>query len=133
MHLLSYSTGSSKLISEDELLILTNDYDDVHGNRTIIYTVTSPPRLGSLIWKQAENSTQEISTFTQTMVKESAVLYAQTKPVAWAATDSFTFTASCPPAFLQPHTFNIHISYENTDQEHRSALHANTGNLFYFW
>uniref|UniRef100_A0A672L5K8 Si:dkeyp-41f9.3 n=1 Tax=Sinocyclocheilus grahami TaxID=75366 RepID=A0A672L5K8_SINGR len=50
-----------------------------------------------------------------------------TKPVAWTATDSFTFTASCPPASLQIHTFNIHISYENTGPEHRSALLTNTG------
>uniref|UniRef100_A0A8C2D7K7 Si:dkeyp-41f9.3 n=1 Tax=Cyprinus carpio TaxID=7962 RepID=A0A8C2D7K7_CYPCA len=82
---------------------------------------------GSLIWKQDENSTEEISSFTQNMVKERAVLYAQTKPVSWATTDSFTFTASCPPAFLQAHTFNIHISYENTGPEHRSALLTNTG------
>lgn len=74
------------------------------------------------------NSHSKTIQITLFQVKESAVLYAQTKPVAWAATDSFTFTASCPPAFLQAHTFNIHISYENTDQEHRSALHTNTGN-----
>uniref|UniRef100_A0A672KVS1 Chondroitin sulfate proteoglycan 4-like n=1 Tax=Sinocyclocheilus grahami TaxID=75366 RepID=A0A672KVS1_SINGR len=119
--------GSSKLITEDELLIITNDFDDIYGNHTITYTMTSPPRFGSLIWKQDENSTEEISSFTQNMVKERAVLYAQTKPVSWAATDSFTFTASCPPAFLQAHTFNIHISYENTGPEHRSALLTNTG------
>ncbi|RXN21385.1 chondroitin sulfate proteoglycan 4-like protein [Labeo rohita] len=119
--------GSLKLITEDELLIITNDFDDIYGNRTITYTVTTLPRFGSLRWKQDENSTEEISTFTQNMVKERAVLYAQTKPVAWTATDSFTFTASCPPASLQAHTFNIHISYENTGQEHRSALLTNTG------
>ncbi|KAK7120255.1 hypothetical protein R3I94_020304 [Phoxinus phoxinus] len=119
--------GSSKLISEDELLIITNDYDDIYGNRTITYTVTSPTKFGRLMWKRAENSTQEISSFTQNMVKERAVLYAQTKPVAWTATDSFTFTASCPPASLHAHTFNIHISYENIGPEHRSALFTNTG------
>ncbi|XP_051972193.1 chondroitin sulfate proteoglycan 4 [Xyrauchen texanus] len=118
--------GSSKLISEDELLAITNDYDD-YGNRTISYTVTSPPRFGQLIWKQTENSTQEISSFTQNMVKEGAVLFTQTKPISWTATDSFTFIASCPPASLQAHIFNIHISYENIGPEHRSALLANTG------
>ncbi|XP_073685793.1 chondroitin sulfate proteoglycan 4-like [Garra rufa] len=119
--------GSSKVITEDELLIITNDFDDIDGNRTITYTVTLPPRFGSLMWRQDENSTQEISSFTQNMVKECAVLYAQNKPVAWTATDSFTFTASCPPASLHTHTFNIHISYENTGLEHRSALLTNTG------
>ncbi|XP_016337137.1 chondroitin sulfate proteoglycan 4-like [Sinocyclocheilus anshuiensis] len=119
--------GSSKLITEDELLIITNDFDDIYGNRTITYTVTSPPRFGSLMWKHNENTTETISSFTQNMVKERALLYAQTKPVAWTATDSFTFTASCPPASLQTHTFNIHISYENTGPEHRSALLTNTG------
>ncbi|XP_055064955.2 chondroitin sulfate proteoglycan 4 [Misgurnus anguillicaudatus] len=118
--------GSSKFISEDELLIITNDYDDIN-NRTITYTVTSPPRFGRLMEKQSKNVTQEISSFTQNMVKEGVVLYVQTEPVAWAVTDSFTFTASCPPTSLQAHTFNIRISYENTDTEHRSALHANTG------
>ncbi|KTF87309.1 hypothetical protein cypCar_00025673 [Cyprinus carpio] len=45
----SFSQGSSRLITEDELLITTNDFDDIYGNRTITYTVTSPPRFGSLI------------------------------------------------------------------------------------
>ncbi|XP_056592016.1 chondroitin sulfate proteoglycan 4-like [Triplophysa dalaica] len=118
--------GSSKFISEDELLAITNDYDDI-TNRTITYTVTSPPRYGRLMAKQMDNSTQEISYFTQTMVKEESLLYEQTEPVAWAASDSFTFTVSCPPSSLEAHTFNIHISFENTDQKHKSALHANTG------
>ncbi|XP_059400697.1 chondroitin sulfate proteoglycan 4-like [Carassius carassius] len=60
--------GSSKLITEDELLITTNDFDDIYGNHTITYNVTSPPRFGSLMWKQDEDSTEEISSFTQNMV-----------------------------------------------------------------
>ncbi|TRZ00133.1 hypothetical protein DNTS_034625 [Danionella cerebrum] len=121
--------GSSKVISEDELLMITNDFDDIYGNRSINYTVTSPPKLGSLMRKQGNSSesSQEISSFTQNMVKEGAVLYVQSKPVSWSAADSFTFTASCPLASLQSHTFNIHISYENVDPQHRSPLCTNTG------
>uniref|UniRef100_A0A673NAL3 Chondroitin sulfate proteoglycan 4-like n=1 Tax=Sinocyclocheilus rhinocerous TaxID=307959 RepID=A0A673NAL3_9TELE len=93
--------------------------------------IITPPSNGHLALKSAPsrlvlNFTQEHISHGQ-LVKERAVLYAQTKPVSWTATDSFTFTASCPPAFLQAHTFNIHISYENTGPEHRSALLTNTG------
>ncbi|XP_026798648.3 chondroitin sulfate proteoglycan 4 [Pangasianodon hypophthalmus] len=121
--------GSSKVISIEDLFIATNDYDDVHENRTIVYSVTSPPRLGKLIRAQDDNSTETkpISTFTQNMLKAGLVVYEHTEPIAWTATDSFIFTASSPPASFPPHTFNIHISYDNTSPEHRSVLLANTG------
>ncbi|MCI4388573.1 hypothetical protein PGIGA_G00087550 [Pangasianodon gigas] len=121
--------GSSKVISIEDLFIATNDYDDVHENRTVVYSITSPPRLGRLIRAQDDNSTDTklISTFTQNMLKAGLVVYEHTEPIAWTATDSFIFTASSPPASFPPHTFNIHISYDNTSPEHRSVLLANTG------
>ncbi|XP_017563613.1 chondroitin sulfate proteoglycan 4-like [Pygocentrus nattereri] len=121
--------GSSNLISVEDLLIVTNDYEDIHGNRTIIYSVTSPPKLGRLVRTQEDNSTEakQISTFTQNMVKAGIILYEHTEPVGWAATDSFIFTAFSPPASLPPHTFTIYISYDNTGPEHRTVLLANSG------
>lgn len=67
--------------------------------------------------------------FSMAKLKDSLVVYEHTEPVAWTATDSFIFTASSPPAVFPPHTFNIHISYDNTSPEHRSVLLANTGTL----
>ncbi|XP_066507676.1 chondroitin sulfate proteoglycan 4-like [Hoplias malabaricus] len=121
--------GSSNVISVEDLLIVTNDYEDVHGNRTIVYSVTSPPKLGRLVRIQEDNSTEtkQISAFTQNMVKAGVVLYEHTEPVGWAATDSFTFIAFSPPASLSPHAFNIQISYDNTGPEHRTVLLANSG------
>uniref|UniRef100_W5L2B8 Chondroitin sulfate proteoglycan 4bb n=1 Tax=Astyanax mexicanus TaxID=7994 RepID=W5L2B8_ASTMX len=121
--------GSSNLISVEDLLIVTNDYDDIHGNRTIVFSVTTPPKLGRLVRIQEDNSTEtkQISTFTQSMIKANVVLYEHTEPVGWAATDSFIFTAFSPPASLKPQTFKIHISYDNTSPEHRTVLLANSG------
>ncbi|XP_026998975.2 chondroitin sulfate proteoglycan 4-like [Tachysurus fulvidraco] len=121
--------GSSKVISVEDLFISTNDYDDVHENRSIVYSVTSPPRLGRLIRTQDDNSTETepISIFTHNMLKAGLVTYEHTEPIAWTATDSFIFNASSPPAFFPPHIFNINISYDNTSPEHRSVLRANTG------
>ncbi|KAK3522059.1 hypothetical protein QTP70_022619, partial [Hemibagrus guttatus] len=121
--------GSSKVISVEDLFIATNDYDDVHENRSVIYSVTSPPRLGRLIRARDDNSTETepISTFTHNMLKEGLVVYEHTEPISWTATDSFIFTASSPPASFPPHTFTINISYDNTSPEHRSVLRANTG------
>ncbi|KAG7322956.1 hypothetical protein KOW79_014302 [Hemibagrus wyckioides] len=121
--------GSSKVISVEDLFIATNDYDDVHENRSVVYSVTLPPRLGRLLRAQDENSTgtEPISTFSHNMLKAGLVVYEHTEPISWTATDSFIFTASSPPASFPPHTFNINISYDNTSPEHSSILHANTG------
>ncbi|XP_030623766.1 chondroitin sulfate proteoglycan 4-like [Chanos chanos] len=121
--------GSSQVLSDEELLVVSNDYNDITGNRTIIYTITSPPKLGRLVWRKDDNSSEEIFTFTQNMVDEGVVIYEQshTDSIGWTAIDSFTFTVSSPPTSLPAHTFNIHISYENTGPEHRTALLLNTG------
>ncbi|KAI5099485.1 chondroitin sulfate proteoglycan 4-like isoform X2 [Silurus meridionalis] len=123
--------GSFKVISTEDLFIATNDYDDVHENRTVVYHVTSPPKLGRLIHAPGNDptDTNPISTFTQNMLKDSLVVYKHTEPIAWTASDSFIFTASSPPASFPPHTFNIHISYDNTSPQHRSVLLANTGTV----
>lgn len=49
--------------------------------------------------------------------------------VGWAALDKFTFTASSPPASLEPQTFDIDISYENAGPEQNTLLVKNTGML----
>ncbi|MGH0153832.1 UNVERIFIED_CONTAM: hypothetical protein FKN15_046660 [Acipenser sinensis] len=121
-------SGSLTSISSEDLQAVTNDEDGA-GNRTITFTLVSSPTLGRLVRVEPDNSTVEISTFTQAMVDEGAIAYEQTnlESIGWSAEDSFRFTVSSPPASLDPHVFNIIISYENTGPERRSLLLANTG------
>nr|XP_023678992.1 chondroitin sulfate proteoglycan 4-like [Paramormyrops kingsleyae] len=120
--------GSSTPISAEELLAVTNDNDGAQ-NRSVVFNVISPPKLGRLVKVQGDNRTAEISSFTQTMVDEGEIIYEQSRAesVGWVATDFFSFTLSSPPASLEAQIFNIDISYENTDPEHKTILLANTG------
>ncbi|XP_064163208.1 chondroitin sulfate proteoglycan 4-like [Anguilla rostrata] len=120
--------GSSTPISTEDLQAVTND-NDITGNRTIVFTVIGPPKLGKLVKKQADNSTAEVFSFTQSMVDEGVIFYEQNGAefVGWRAVDSFSFTLSSPPAALEAQIFTIDISYENTGPEHRTLLLANTG------
>uniref|UniRef100_A0A8C8CA96 Laminin G domain-containing protein n=1 Tax=Oncorhynchus tshawytscha TaxID=74940 RepID=A0A8C8CA96_ONCTS len=65
-----FSAGSVNTISQNNLLVVTNDNGDMGGNHSILYNVTSPPKLGRLVRKQTDNSTAEISSFTQDMVMQ---------------------------------------------------------------
>ncbi|XP_036384600.1 chondroitin sulfate proteoglycan 4-like [Megalops cyprinoides] len=120
--------GSVMEVSTDELHVVTNDNDPT-GNRTVVFSVTSPPKLGRLVKRLDDNSTEEVSSFTQSMVDEGVVLYEQdiAKFTGWKASDSFSFTLSSPPASLDAQVFTIDISYENTGPDHRTLLLANTG------
>ncbi|XP_034152674.1 chondroitin sulfate proteoglycan 4 isoform X2 [Esox lucius] len=128
-HTLQVFPGSLKTISQNDLLVVTNDNGDVRRNQTIVYSVTSPPKLGKLVRKQTDNSTLKISSFTQNMVNKGLICYDQTDldSVGWSVTDSFTFTVSSPPASLPSHVFSIHISYEHAPAESNTILTANTG------
>ncbi|XP_061836933.1 chondroitin sulfate proteoglycan 4-like isoform X6 [Nerophis lumbriciformis] len=112
--------GSVTPISEHELQVITSNPTDVAINDTLVYTVTIPPKLGRLVRYMPDNSTQDISTFTQRMVNSGVVLYDQNKPesVVWLATDTFSFTVSYPPIFLPPNTFTILISYQANKHLH---------------
>uniref|UniRef100_A0AAY4E7E7 Laminin G domain-containing protein n=1 Tax=Denticeps clupeoides TaxID=299321 RepID=A0AAY4E7E7_9TELE len=106
--------GASKPITVDDLQVVTNDYNDyTAGNRTITFNITTPPKLGRLARKNQYNSTEEISSFTQSMVCPGFY--------------SFSFTVTSPPAVLQPHAFIIQISYENVGAEQTTVLLSNTG------
>ncbi|XP_074851674.1 chondroitin sulfate proteoglycan 4-like isoform X2 [Carettochelys insculpta] len=59
--------GSRKLISSHDLKAVTNDVANTE-NRTITFTVVRAPKLGRLIKTGFNNISQEISTFTQSMV-----------------------------------------------------------------
>ncbi|KAJ7986925.1 hypothetical protein DPEC_G00333440 [Dallia pectoralis] len=128
-HTLQVFPGSVKTISQNDILVVTNNNGDERRNQTIVYNVTSPPKLGRLVRRATDNSTLEISSFTQYMVNTGLVWYDQTDPelVGWSITDSFTFTVSSPPASLPPHVFSIHISYEHAPAERNTILTANTG------
>ncbi|XP_055369493.1 chondroitin sulfate proteoglycan 4-like isoform X2 [Betta splendens] len=123
--------GSVTPISERELHVVTNNVTDIRGNPSVAFTVTAPPKLGRLLQRMPDNSTRNVYTFTQRMVDHGVILYDQNKPesVGWAATDAFSFTVSCPPAVLPPHTFTILISYQahRHDGQHRTDLLNNAG------
>ncbi|KAK5878703.1 hypothetical protein CesoFtcFv8_024089 [Champsocephalus esox] len=113
-HPLQVSPGSVTQVSELELQAVTNDIRDTRRSHSVVFAVTALPKLGSLVRRMPDNSTQNISTFTQSMVNEGVILYDQNKPqpVGWSAGDSFSFTVSSPPALLPPHTFTISISQQ---------------------
>lgn len=56
--------GSRKPITSNHLKAVTNDAE----NRTIIFTIAKHPKLGKLITVLSDNITQDISSFTQSMV-----------------------------------------------------------------
>ncbi|KAI3372670.1 hypothetical protein L3Q82_023132 [Scortum barcoo] len=120
--------GSSTPITNKDLQTVTNDISNT-SNRIITFSVIRHPKLGRLVMKQPDNSTVDISTFTQDMVDRKEVVYIQTpiESVSWEAMDSMTFSVSSPPTSLDNQVFKIDISYENTGPEHNTVLLANTG------
>ncbi|XP_067401894.1 chondroitin sulfate proteoglycan 4-like [Emydura macquarii macquarii] len=120
--------GSRKLISAHDLKAVTNDVANT-GNRMITFTVVRAPKLGRLVRTDFDNTSRDISTFTQSMVDEGLIVYEHThnEAVGWNAEDSFTFTVSSPPAALDLQVFHIAISYEMNRQDQSSHLLANTG------
>ncbi|KAF4113076.1 hypothetical protein G5714_005621 [Onychostoma macrolepis] len=120
--------GSLSLISNNILQAVTND-DTGISNRTLYFSVISPPKFGKLVSLKANKTTTDISSFTQQMVDEGEVAYHQIHgtSLGWAALDKFIFTVSSPPATLEPQTFDIDISYENIGPEQSSVLLKNEG------
>ncbi|KAM6156738.1 chondroitin sulfate proteoglycan 4-like [Erethizon dorsatum] len=126
---LSIFPGSEKPLSSQDLKAVTNDAYSA-GNRTITFRVLSSPRLGRLLRMNSDNSTEDVSIFTQYLVSAGLILYQHMdhENTAWTVEDSFTFTASSPPAaVLGPEEFSITISYEINEPGRRSHLLANTG------
>ncbi|XP_019713470.1 chondroitin sulfate proteoglycan 4-like [Hippocampus comes] len=123
--------GSVTPISQQELQVVTNDSIDVAKKHTVEFTVTVPPKHGRLLRHMPDNSTQNISRFTQSMVNSGVILYDQNKPdsAGWLAADTFSFTVSSPPASLPPTTFTILISYQanNRHNHHDTRLSNNAG------
>lgn len=128
-HPLEAHSGSLTPITAQQLQVLTNDVSHFNRNLSVVFDVTSPPELGRLVQRLADNSTRNISTFTQDMINKGLVLYQQTDPgkVRWSSADSFTFTVSSPPAFLPPHTFSILVSNKHHDHAHKAKLQMNAG------
>ncbi|XP_053154446.1 chondroitin sulfate proteoglycan 4-like isoform X2 [Hemicordylus capensis] len=120
--------GSRKPLTSNNLKAITNDAIEAE-NRTIVFTVAKPPKLGRLISVLSGNSTQDISRFTQSMVNDGMVLYEHTnkEAIGWNTQDYFTFTVSSPPAALGPQVFHINISYDIKGHDQSSRLLANTG------
>ncbi|NWH81631.1 CSPG4 protein, partial [Piaya cayana] len=59
--------GSRKSISRHDLKAVTNDVTNA-GNRTITFKIITSPKLGRLVKVNSDNTTQEIISFTQSMV-----------------------------------------------------------------
>nr|XP_015828667.2 chondroitin sulfate proteoglycan 4 [Nothobranchius furzeri] len=120
--------GSSRPITNEDLEAVTNDVSN-SSTRVVTFSVVRPPKLGRLVKTLSDNTTEDISTFTQSMVDRREVVYIQApvESVGWEAMDSITFSVSSPPASLESQTFKIDISYENTGPEHNTVLLANTG------
>lgn len=128
IHALKVFPGSSTPITNEVLQAVTNDNSDT-SKRTIKFSVIRRPKLGRLVTMQADNSTMDISSFTQAMVDAREVLYIQgpVDSVGWAAMDTMTFSVASPPASLESQTFKIDISYENIGPDRKTMLLANTG------
>ncbi|XP_063818003.1 chondroitin sulfate proteoglycan 4-like [Pseudophryne corroboree] len=120
--------GKRRVISSDVLKAVTND-DGSLNNRTIRFDVSSPPKHGRIIRLGQQNTTEEVSSFTQLMVDEGVIMYehTDTEVLVWSTQDSFTFTVSSSPAVLEKQVFLITVSYEVTDPGWHSRLIANTG------
>lgn len=64
-----YPEGSVTPISDKELQVVTNIADgNIRRNQSVVFAVTSPPKLGRLVRRMPDNSTRNVSTFTQSMV-----------------------------------------------------------------
>ncbi|OXB54350.1 hypothetical protein ASZ78_012339 [Callipepla squamata] len=122
--------GSRKPISQHDLKAVTNDVTNA-GNRTITFMIVVFPKLGRLIRINSDNTTQEILSFTQSMVNEGMIMYehSDAESADWSAEDFFTFTVSSPPSALDPQMFHIVISYEIPRHDRNSRLLANTGTI----
>ncbi|NXE41289.1 CSPG4 protein, partial [Ptilorrhoa leucosticta] len=120
--------GSRKPISQHDLKAVTNDVTNA-GNRTITFVTVTSPKLGRLIRVDSDGTTQEIFSFTQSMVNEGMIMYEHlhAKLADWGAEDFFTFTVSSPPSALDIQVFHVVISYEIARHDQNSRLLANTG------
>ncbi|XP_026572382.1 chondroitin sulfate proteoglycan 4-like [Pseudonaja textilis] len=120
--------GSRKPITPHNLKAVTNDAVEVE-NRTIAFTIINSPKLGRLIRIFSENNTQDISSFTQSMVDKGLIIYEHSdkQSVDWSTQDYFTFTVSSPPASLGQQVFHINISYDIRAHNQNSQLLANIG------
>ncbi|XP_063278332.1 chondroitin sulfate proteoglycan 4-like isoform X2 [Prinia subflava] len=120
--------GSRKPISQHDLKAVTNDVTNA-GNRTITFVVVTSPKLGRLIRVDSDDTTQEIFSFTQSMVDEGVIMYEHlhAESADWSAEDFFTFTVSSPPSALDIQMFHVLISYEIDRHDQNSRLLANTG------
>ncbi|KAL0979908.1 hypothetical protein UPYG_G00191440 [Umbra pygmaea] len=118
--------GSTTPITREDLWAVTNDKSQ---NRTITFNVIRRPQLGRLVMLLEDNSTVDVSLFTQAMLDQGEVLYTQTpvESVGWSAMDSMTFSVTSPPAALETQTFKMDVSYENAGPDHKTSLLANTG------
>lgn len=120
--------GTQRVISSEVLKAVTNDQSD-KNNRTVTFQVSSPPKHGRILKRNSENSTAEMTSFTQSMVDEGMIFYEHrhTEALVWNTQDSFSFTVSSPPAILENQKFLITISYETDDPNRTTQLIANTG------
>lgn len=80
-------------------------------------------------WGRSGEGSLALIVLPSVQVSEGLILYQHVdlESTGWASEDSFTFTASSPPAELGPEAFRITISYEVNESGRQSRLRANTG------
>ncbi|OWK58980.1 Chondroitin sulfate proteoglycan 4 [Lonchura striata] len=122
--------GSRKPISHHDLKPVTNNVTNA-GNRTIIFVIVTSPEHGRQIRIDSNDTTQEIFSFTQSMVDEGVIIYEHlhAKSADWSAEDFFIFTVSSPPSALDIQMFHVVISFEIDRHDQNSRLLSNTGHL----
>lgn len=60
--------GSVTPLSEQHLQATINQDTSLQRNQSVVFTVTIPPKLGQLVQRLSDNTTKNVSTFTQSMV-----------------------------------------------------------------
>ncbi|CAH1252993.1 CSPG4 [Branchiostoma lanceolatum] len=116
-----------QVLTVQNLRAVTNDRK---GNRTIVFTITSPPKLGKLVKVLPDNSTVDISSFTQEEVNKGVIAYLHRtlSEDSWTQVDQFMFNVSSSFADAIPEqVFQISILYNNGNIVNQTELSANIG------
>ena len=75
--------GSVTTVSKEVLQVVTDNDGDITRSHSAVFTVTTPPKLGRLVERIADNSSRPVSSFTQGMVGDNDII--NTEPAIQSA------------------------------------------------